>query len=188
MIRYSFILFILTHCLQISQAQGWGGGLSMGINLSQVDGDLQGGYNQVGLHFGGFASWAFNEKWSMKPEIIFNQKGARSIAVNLFSRFNCIDVPVTANYLAFSWGDLRVGLQGGLMIGGLLSQRNGWTKDDSTSAWSKFDCGMIFGADIQFNSFLGLLIRHNYSMFFKKSTGSAFFHRFITVAVRVYLR
>ncbi len=77
-----FCLFFMT--LILADAQVFKGQIIGGVNLSQVDGDQQVGYRQVGAHAGIGVMFPFSFKkgqeykpWSFSMEILLNQKGAR---------------------------------------------------------------------------------------------------------------
>jgi hypothetical protein len=53
------------------------GGLLLGANFSQVDGDSYAGYHKVGLNAGGIVYTQFDEHLALSLEILFSQKGSR---------------------------------------------------------------------------------------------------------------
>src|SRR5690606_17623874 len=54
------------------------GGLLLGSNFTQVDGDNFAGYHKVGLNAGGIVYTHLGEKVAASMEILFSQKGSRS--------------------------------------------------------------------------------------------------------------
>lgn len=54
------------------------GGLLLGTNFTQVDGDNFAGYHKVGLNAGGIVYTQFAEHVAASLEILFSQRGARS--------------------------------------------------------------------------------------------------------------
>lgn len=188
MIRMLVAIPIACLIFGLAQGQGWGGGLTAGINMSQVDGDLQGGYQQPGLHFGGFANYELMDRLFLQPEILLNQKGAREVQIFIFSRFNVIDVPVSLQYLVVGEPDLGLYIHGGLSFGYLLSSSEGWPiKLETTGTWKKLDYGLVGGASVRVHEYLSIMLRKNYSLL-RRTTGSIFYHRGFTLAVRVHLR
>lgn len=72
----------------------------LGLNLSQIDGDLLTGFDQPGLHAGMHVSTILSERWELGMELLYNQQGSRR---NLYSnsqaiydniRLNMVEVPV----------------------------------------------------------------------------------------------
>ena len=74
--------FILFGCL--CQAQVFKGQIIGGMNISQLDGDYQVGYQKVGAHAGigvmfpfNFIKGRENKPWAFSMEILYNQRGVR---------------------------------------------------------------------------------------------------------------
>ncbi len=55
------------------------GGLSLGMNMSQIDGDAYFGYNKLGFNGGGIVYWNFSAKIGASFEILYTRKGARGV-------------------------------------------------------------------------------------------------------------
>ena len=73
-----FILLFLVFqaCKNISTAQPFFGGVSAGLNVSQVDGDGFSGYNKAGLYAGFFVNTMIREKMGAQFEIRYSEKGS----------------------------------------------------------------------------------------------------------------
>jgi hypothetical protein len=85
------------------------GGLLLGGNFTQVDGDRFAGYHKVGLNVGGIVYAQFAEHIAGSIEILFSQKGSRahktqpttSQAYNILTydiNLNYAEVPLMLNY------------------------------------------------------------------------------------------
>jgi hypothetical protein len=85
------------------------GGLLLGGNFTQVDGDRFAGYHKVGLNVGGIVYAQFAEHVAGSIEILFSQKGSRahknqlttSRAYNILKydiNLNYAEVPIMINY------------------------------------------------------------------------------------------
>ncbi len=79
-----FILFILFIILSLfilpeSKAQRILGAMSLGMNLTQVDGDDYYGFSKIGLNVGPMVTVPFgkNKIWSVSMELLYSQKGSR---------------------------------------------------------------------------------------------------------------
>lgn len=80
LLKRIFLLFILAAFISplSSFSQRILGGLSAGINLSQVDGDEIYGFHKIGFNGGPSVIIPFgkNKKWSATLELLFSQKGS----------------------------------------------------------------------------------------------------------------
>jgi hypothetical protein len=84
------------------------GGLILGMNAAQVDGDTYGGYRKVGINAGGVVYANFSPEWGMSVELLYSQKGAKGISSeqsNIGSYFmkytiglNYVELPVMLHF------------------------------------------------------------------------------------------
>lgn len=58
---------------------GFEAGFILGINASQIDGDLMGGFNKVGLRTGVYAQREFKKNWKYRIEMAYSQKGSKRL-------------------------------------------------------------------------------------------------------------
>lgn len=75
----------------------------VGMNASQIDGDLTAGYNKIGLNVGAKAGVILAPKWEVGFEILFSQQGAQSPLIKGFPRryychLNYIEVPFLMHF------------------------------------------------------------------------------------------
>ena len=95
--------------LYLEAPQTFTGGLLLGLNLAQVDGDMYFGYNKPGLSTGGYVRINFTPQWSAGMELLYTQKGSRGDAIIESSYtgsyvakchigLNYVEVPVTVRY------------------------------------------------------------------------------------------
>lgn len=97
------------------------GGLSVGMNLTQVDGDDLYGFHKVGLNFGPMVAVPFGKKqnWSVSMELLYSQKGSYHGSSNDTLRYKLVqdyvEVPVLLHFtdkkiisggVGFSYGQL----------------------------------------------------------------------------------
>jgi len=104
-------------------AQNIKGGIALGLNASQVDGDEVYGYHKYGLNIGPFAIIpVYKNLFSISLETLYNQKGSYqrpqyndSLSGEYKLILNYVDVPVLFRYTdkdvftfgtGFSWGKL----------------------------------------------------------------------------------
>jgi len=102
------------------------GGLILGINFTQVDGDSYYGYNKVGLNAGGIVLVHFTPSFGAGMELLYSQKGSRSVGSNSSSttgvfdevytmKLNYVEVPVLLHY-TFHRVDFEAGISYAYLI------------------------------------------------------------------------
>lgn len=79
---FSIICFLVISSFSLD-AQVIKGGLILGGNLSQVDGDRAYGFKQLGFNVGATAIVPFTDKWSLSIETLFSQEGAHQKETNV---------------------------------------------------------------------------------------------------------
>ncbi len=125
-------------------AQRFYGGLTGGINMSQVDGDSNSGYNKLGSYFGAIIRTDIFNEVGIETGVQFSSKGS-SFEKNLSKKriiLRYIEVPVLVNYLFNS--RFRVG--GGTMVGYLVSSQlkeNSYVYPDWTYGYKNFDIALV---------------------------------------------
>ena len=99
------VLSILILILSNTEIKGqtFEGGLIVGFNLSQLDGDNLAGWNRIGLNVGGRVAITPYEKWKFNVDILFSQKGS-SRTPEQFSdydkvRLNYVEIPLHVSYM-----------------------------------------------------------------------------------------
>lgn len=86
------------------------GGLTAGINCSQVDGDNYSGFHSAGLNAGGLVYWFFAPNVAGSMEFLFSQKGSHGVneAYSPYGgayyakyklRLNYVEVPIVFHYV-----------------------------------------------------------------------------------------
>ncbi len=115
------LIFILT-TTSVCVAQSIKGGLAVGFNISQVDGDEVYGYHKYGINVGPMAIVPIGKSFSVSIETLYNQKGSfqsprfnDSLNGAYKLILNYVEVPVLFCYTdkeiikfgtGFSWGRL----------------------------------------------------------------------------------
>lgn len=96
------------------------GGLILGINFTQIDGDTYFGYHKVGLQAGGVVYVHFTKVFGASMELVYSQKGSRGESVQqssgigtyvtkYFMNVNYAEVPVTLHAIYRKF-DIEAGL------------------------------------------------------------------------------
>ncbi len=71
------IVFCFFFCIKISFAQKVEGGMLLGFNSCQIDGDFLGGYDKLGLRAGVFAQTRFKTDYTFRLEMAYSNRGSR---------------------------------------------------------------------------------------------------------------
>lgn len=118
------ILILIIALFGISAtAQNFGGGIYLGMNTSQINGDNLNGYNMPGANIGVFTSYDLNERARILFELAFFQKGAREPISDTSSfnrvRLNYLEIPLLVSY---KWK--RLSFEAGPALDILLSSKS----------------------------------------------------------------
>jgi hypothetical protein len=95
------IVFVLLSNLSFSQQ--FGGGVFVGLDISQLDGDSWGGYHKPGINLGVYTNTKINKKISVQMELAYIQKGSKSNSnepnyVYYKCKLNYIQMPLVLSY------------------------------------------------------------------------------------------
>lgn len=110
-------------------AQKFEAQLQIGINASQIDGDLIAGYNKPGLLIGPLVSFPFSDVFALQTGILYSQKGSRhsnSDPFTFIQRLNYIEMPLAARLQAFDQLQFIGGLTANYLIGARIDTGNGF--------------------------------------------------------------
>ncbi|MEI6883750.1 MAG: porin family protein [Bacteroidota bacterium] len=164
------ILFLLLLLIvKPASAQRILGGLSIGANFCQVDGDEFYGFRKVGLNFGPMVVLPFGKKknWSMSMELLYSQKGSyhKGSTDSTSYRLNLdyIDIPVMVHFTDKKFISAGVGICYGQLIGKSES-----TLPDSivttTNNFLPYDLSVLGEVSLRVWNRFWLNVRYQYSM------------------------
>ncbi len=107
-------LFINNAQAQKERQRRFSASVVLGANVSQIDGDGEAGFNQLGLNAGGRANIYLAKRWDISTEILFSQKGSQSDFVrgvprNMQCRLNYVEIPVQVNFKDWEISDIDNG-------------------------------------------------------------------------------
>ena len=162
--RKKIILLSICSVLALSaQAQGFKGGLHLGLLATQVDGDEHGGYKKAGLFAGIFTNFAFPEKKiQLQFELNYAQKGS---AANPFHRIVLHQVEPTVLAEWNFWK--KFCLEGGLGFNIVPSAKRYVNQEDVTkypgNKFYVFHLDGIAGLSYRINEHIGASFRFSYS-------------------------
>lgn len=171
-----YIVLFLFFCIStILPAQNFFGGVIVGINASQVDGDNYSGYKKAGFNGGGFVGYQFTKRSGVRFGIEFSQKGAKQnpkydengnlISSNAYTYVfhqNCIDVPFAYQ---FYLNRLFV-FEGGLSYTYIFHAKREYddTGTNDLSDIKKNSINMLLGMNVNISKRLFANLRFSYSL------------------------
>ena len=158
-----YLLIAIVLIVQSANAQ-FSIGAKVGANLNKIDGKSFKEEFNTSYHAGGFAIIGLGEKFSLQPEVLWNQTisktdtSIKQIPSDAFSAFkngevklDYLSIPVLLNY-KFIGSFLT--LQAGPQFGILLNKDENLLKNGE-QAFKSGDFSMVGGAQIKFSKFVG---------------------------------
>ena len=171
-IRNLFILIVLFFAIS-ANAQRFKGGILVGINASQIDGDSWAGFYKTGLLAGAFVNTDLKDKFSAQMEIKYSAKGSaphKDTYDYRKIRLNYIDVPIIGQYEAVE----NLKLEAGLSFNYLFKAEyydgtwyDNWVPGEEPNS---METALVFGFNYTFFTRFDMNIRWNYSLFPVRST------------------
>lgn len=159
--------FLLLLCFQMAQAQPEKvkAKLITGVLGAQIDGDKLAGYDKAGAVLGMAMELKLGEKFSIQPEVVYAQKGARSSNKSPYFaivRLSYIDLNGVFNYYLKD----NIVLQGGMYYGLLFRAKAdaGLGFVDALNLYNKSDFGYLAGVEYRFTPKTGANLRFGYSL------------------------
>ncbi len=121
MIKYILSVFLVFSCLS-GYGQLFHGGLRLGVNGSQVSGDMLSGFDKFGLHGGLYVGMDLSARTRLQMEMMFVQKGSRQNAKphkgiynSYLLRLNYIELPLMLIWRGNSYFELEGGFSYGYL-------------------------------------------------------------------------
>ena len=166
-----FIILLLTITSLTGFAQRFEGGVLVGLNASQVDGDNYSGYRKPGIALGGYVQTNLSRTIYAGMELKFAQKGSRNIdslatdgQIKYIMRLNYVDLPVYLGFRTSERISLLVGVSPGYLISGREYNDYGRLPEQDQKAFSEFDLEGLLGFRFQFTKRLFVDLRGAYSV------------------------
>lgn len=157
-------------------SQVFKGGLLLGINGAQVDGDDQSGYDKFGIMGGAFIYTPISPYWDIQLEIEYMGKGAQSVSTadegyqtEFTINLNYIELPVLMK-LDLSSTNINTlksfSFVGGLGFGYLFdpSQTLSSLYPTTQINFRSFELSAVLGFEYQLNDMFSVLGRFSYSI------------------------
>jgi opacity protein-like surface antigen len=148
-------------------------GTKVGLNLSNLTGDLDNSDSKIGLNLGAFAEISLSDKFIFQPELLFSSQGAKSeesdndISIEQTLKFNYLNMPLMIKYGVTD----KFALEFGPQLGFLLSAKakvegtfDGETiseEEDIKDSFKSIDFGLNFGASFDVSENIMIGARYN---------------------------
>ncbi len=160
------LLFLLILTLSVPVfSQNFNGGILLGANVSQLDGDNYGGYNKIGFQGGAFVSLQVSAHSSFQMEMEYIQKGSKildTLGNDFLFRFHYLEIPVLYQYLLNKRFSLEVGLAADVLLGS--QEEAGGIESPSVVPLRPVTLAGIFGVSGFITNHLKANVRVNYSL------------------------
>jgi hypothetical protein len=151
-----------------ASAQFFRGGVLLGFNGCQVDGDNQSGYDKFGLMGGAYVFTPLNNHFDLQLEIEYMGKGAQSVSnpegdyqTEFTINLQYIELPVLIRYNTLG----KFGFEGGLGFGDLFASSETLTSGPTTQfAFKHFELSGILGFKYKLNDAFSVDARYSYSI------------------------
>jgi len=169
------LLFILSFSIFDLQAQDqrFMGGLIVGLNAAQIDGDNAAGYRKAGLLVGLRGGAFLSEKTSITFDMLYSQRGSRRVprVDETFETYTIstpyVEVPVLFHYkdwrVEYEDGSFfyKVSAEAGLAVSYLLNPKvENIVYETEVDNFNKVDIGWVAGVSYYFNEKVGVSARY----------------------------
>jgi hypothetical protein len=159
------ILIFLFFIPIVVSAQRFKGGVVLGMNVSQIDGDNLAGYNKAGMVGGAFVFTDFKDKWGAQMEIRYAAKGSATPKYYSFDRkfrLQYIEVPILAYYEPVNKLKLQFGLSFGYLFSAAQNDGYGYEKFEETP--SRGEVAVCAGINYSLTKHIDVNARFAYSV------------------------
>jgi hypothetical protein len=148
----------LFFCISFANAQSVHAGLKVGSNINKISGQSFKNEFTFGYHAGAFVQIGLGEKWTIQPEVLYNQVNTDTtnkfselykLSINKISniKLSYLSIPVLLNYNLGKNFALQAGPQFGILV-----DQNKNLLENGKDAFSKGDFSMLAGVQIKLSS------------------------------------
>jgi hypothetical protein len=134
-------------------------GVKIGMNVSSVNGNLDNLDPKTGFVLGATAEVSLSEKFSIQPELLYSQQGAKSRG-NFIYDLNYITLPVMAKYYITEGFSVEAGPQFSFLVKDELISDNSNSASANTNA-ENFDLSANLGLGFKFDNGIFFQTRYN---------------------------
>jgi hypothetical protein len=178
------VVNLFTHCAyaQYNDDQVFYGGIVLGTNFTQVDGDNFAGYHKVGINGGLIVYAKVAENLAASMELLYSQKGARAgnnqlparafdqstIFTKFSSKLNYAEIPLMLNY----FDGRKSNFGGGFSYSQLVTSKESYTsgsgavydKNAINYPFRKYDLNFLVNGNVSLTKGLFFNLRFAYSL------------------------
>jgi Outer membrane protein beta-barrel domain len=164
--KYLVIFYI---CLPlVSHAQRFKGGVLLGVNATQIDGDRMSGYDKGGLVAGTFVYTVLSKSWNIQMELCYSGKGSstpKDAPVFQRNRLNYIELPLLGQYALIKNVKLQFGASAGYLFRATHNIGDGTGYNDFKESFNKIEIAAFGGVNLTYFDPILINIRYSYSVF-----------------------
>ncbi|MCB0687676.1 MAG: PorT family protein [Saprospiraceae bacterium] len=168
-IKNIYLILMLSLVVGHLEAQTFRGGVVLGANASQINGDLIAGFNKIGLHLGLKVVSDITDKIAWSTELLYSERGSHTQAK--FSdpftiSINYVEIPLLISFKDWQQEDYyKMHFEAGASLGRIIDQKvkdiGGNTDIDGLN---ETDLSAIVGATLYSNDHLGFSARYTHSI------------------------
>jgi len=153
------------------------GGVVVGLNASQVDGDALGGFHKPGLNAGLTVYWHFTPSVALQLELLYSQKGSKGVrndndpyGGSYFERYgirlNYAELPLLFHYVLSQKYQLGIGASYNALISGSDTYEGvvAGTYDPAKYPFNKYFVDGIISLNVQLYQGLMGNVRYQYGL------------------------
>jgi hypothetical protein len=163
--KKSILAVLLVACAAIgAKAQTLTFGVKGGLNVAKLT-NIENSHNRASIYAGGFANFAFNDMFSIQPELLYSGQGYfyRDIANNkVTTKLGYINIPVMFQVHLVDEFFLEAGPQVGFLAG--AKAKAGKVTVDIKDQMTTADFGLGFGLGYQFPVGVGVTARYMFGL------------------------
>lgn len=162
---YKKIILFSVCCLLSGfvQAQGFKGGLHVGLLATQVDGDGYGGYNKLGFFGGIFTNFALpNKTMQLQFELNYAQKGSAAKPIYRMS-MQQVEPTILFGWTFWKKFMLEAGISCNILVSAKEYANLMLVPSEFGSNFYRFNVDFIGGLTYRFNEHWGASFRFSYS-------------------------
>jgi Outer membrane protein beta-barrel domain len=179
---YALILLFMPFTALRSQSP-FKASVMAGINLSQVDGDYQRGYDRASINFGVRGGFRLNQRFDIMSELFYTEKGTKpknlapaSKERNITIDMTYAEIPITVNVHSkpneqgfYNW-TAHAGLSYGRLLKSNSTLAYGSKKDTIGSqsftqdAYKQYDLALVWGLSYNIRPHIGVRLQQSFSL------------------------
>lgn len=151
----------------VAYSQRFKGGLLLGINASQIDGDSWYGYNKAGLNGGAFIYTQLQSKWAVQMEIEYSAKGSASqkkdsLTIRRKFVLRYVQIPILVKYDFAKYFQAQAGVSFGYLF--YAGQNDGYGYEKLNLDLKPLETALCIGVNFAYFHPLDLNLRYSYSV------------------------